>query len=571
MSYLKNLYWLKQIEVRRQCNESCVVVVVTNDRKRLVQLLKSDFVLRKHREVFWYDTVMGLWRIKCDGGRIYREPHYIGSAQQQSPIASLISRQQGLPRVPFDAFVNWMISEIFTLANARGSEQFEGYSRCFVITNVPPSAREYFSMTINALATADEPYLARVTIVVVTDCIEKILDPSVVENCIVVDVEPSTEEERRKLITEISNFLAKKGLKAPSNEEIKVLIDITRGLNLHDLETVLLESFVLKKRFDTDFIVQAKASIFAKSEVIEFVQSKYGFEAVGGYDYLKEYIKNTVIEPWRNRELAMELGLELPRGILLFGIQGTGKTWFTKALARELGIPMFKLGEIRSRWYGETESRLRRAFKILRASAPCILFIDEVDQIATARGSPQEHEVDRRVKNMLLEELGDAERNYIIVCTTNRPEDLDPAFIRRGRIDIIVPVLHPDFEARKQILRVHTSVVRRVPLAEDVDLDLIAEKTMFFTGAELEALVKMATQEAFKERKRRVYMKHFEIALQNFHKDIGREVQTIQHYLELADRFSTDRRFIEQVRRVYERELSRVREVTEYSRLEVSP
>jgi len=154
----------------------------------------------------------------------------------------------------------------------------------------------------------------------------------------------------------------------------------------------------------------------------------------------------------------------------------------------------------------------------------------------------------RRTFSILLEWLGDDRRKTIVVATTNVPEQLDEAFIRVGRFDYIIPILYPDFNARVEILKVHTSIKRKVPLSEDVDLRKIAMKTEYFTGAELEELVLRAARNALQEDADVVEMKHFEKALSTFKINMSERQRQLQHYLKLAEQYCNDIEFLEMLK-----------------------
>ena len=171
--------------------------------------------------------------------------------------------------------------------------------------------------------------------------------------------------------------------------------------------------------------------------------------------------------------------------------------------------------EILSKWVGESEKMIREIFRKARQHAPAIIFFDEIDAIAPARGIGYDSSgVTYRIVNQLLAELDGIEplNNVVVIAATNRPDILDPALLRPGRFDKLIYVPPPDKKARLEILRIHT---RRTPLADDVDLELIAEKTEGYSGADLEALVREAALLALREdmNATKVRMKHFLEAL----------------------------------------------------------
>ncbi|HIQ04003.1 MAG TPA: AAA family ATPase, partial [Desulfurococcales archaeon] len=222
------------------------------------------------------------------------------------------------------------------------------------------------------------------------------------------------------------------------------------------------------------------------------------WEDIGDLEEAKEKIREIVELPLKHPELFKHLGIEPPKGILLYGPPGTGKTLLAKALANEIGAYFITINgpEIMSKFYGESEERLREIFREAEENAPSIIFIDEIDAIAPKREEVT-GEVEKRVVAQLLALMdGLKERGKVIVIgATNRPEALDPALRRPGRFDREIEIRPPDKRGRKEILLVHT---RNMPLAEDVNLDEIAEITHGYTGADLAALAKEAAMNALR-------------------------------------------------------------------------
>jgi transitional endoplasmic reticulum ATPase len=222
------------------------------------------------------------------------------------------------------------------------------------------------------------------------------------------------------------------------------------------------------------------------------------YEDIGGLKEQLQRVREMIELPLKHPELFTRLGIEPPKGVLLYGPPGTGKTLIAKAVANESGANFYAINgpEVMSKYYGESEAKLREIFDQAEKSAPAIIFIDEVDAIA-----PKREEVTGEVERRLVAQLctlmdGLKSRGRVIViAATNRPNALDPALRRPGRFDREIEIGVPDRDGRKEILQIHT---RGMPLAKDVDLDKIADMTHGFVGADLEALCKEAAMSALR-------------------------------------------------------------------------
>jgi transitional endoplasmic reticulum ATPase len=219
-----------------------------------------------------------------------------------------------------------------------------------------------------------------------------------------------------------------------------------------------------------------------------------GWADIGGVDAAQEKLREGVELPLRNPQAFDRLGIRPAKGFLLYGPPGTGKTLLAKAVAKEAeaNFISMKSSDLLSKWYGESEQQISRLFARARQVAPCIVFIDEIDSLVPARGTGgAEPQVTARVVNTILAEMdGMEELNSIVVIgATNRPTLVDPALLRPGRFDELVYVGPPDRAGREHILKIHT---RNMPLASDVDLGRLAQRTERYTGADLEDVVRRA-------------------------------------------------------------------------------
>ncbi|RTL46324.1 MAG: ATP-dependent metallopeptidase FtsH/Yme1/Tma family protein [Burkholderiales bacterium] len=254
-----------------------------------------------------------------------------------------------------------------------------------------------------------------------------------------------------------------------------------------------------------------------KSKAKVYIQTETGvtFKDVAGIDEAREELME-VVEFLKSPDRYKRLGGKIPKGVLIVGAPGTGKTLLAKAVAGEAGVPFLSLSgsEFVEMFVGVGAARVRDLFEQAAAKAPCIVFIDELDALGKARGVGLSggHEEHEQTLNQLLVEMDgfDTNRGVIIMAATNRPEILDPALLRPGRFDRHVAIDRPDLNGRRQILEVH---VKHVTLAPDIDLAAIAARTPGFAGADLANLVNEATLRAAKRDKPAVEMKDFDEAL----------------------------------------------------------
>ena len=259
-----------------------------------------------------------------------------------------------------------------------------------------------------------------------------------------------------------------------------------------------------------------KAMSFGKSRarLLNESQNKVTFADVAGIDEAKDDCQE-IIEFLKDPKKFQRLGGRIPKGVLLMGSPGTGKTLLARAIAGEAGVPFFSISgsDFVEMFVGVGASRVRDLFEQGKKHAPCIIFIDEIDAVGRHRGSGLGggHDEREQTLNQLLVEMDGFESSdgVIIIAATNRPDVLDPAILRPGRFDRRIIVPRPDLKGRVGIVSVHT---RKVPLAPDVDLEIVARGTPGFSGADLENLVNEAALLAARQDKDFVSMADFEMA-----------------------------------------------------------
>ena len=240
------------------------------------------------------------------------------------------------------------------------------------------------------------------------------------------------------------------------------------------------------------------------------------WDEVGGVERVRRILEESVELPFKNPQVYRHIGIEPPRGILLYGPPGVGKTLLAKAAATEsqANFISVKGPEVMSKWVGESEKAVRMIFKKARQASPSIVFIDEIDSIAPRRGLQTSSGVTERIVNQLLTSIDGLEslERVLVIAATNRPDIVDEALLRTGRFDRLLYVEPPNAAGRLEILKVHT---RRMPLADDVDLAALAGRTEGYVGSDLAALCREAGLTAIRENLKasKVTRAHFDSAL----------------------------------------------------------
>ncbi len=332
----------------------------------------------------------------------------------------------------------------------------------------------------------------------------------------------------------------------------KVLPDINYDED-EPLTPEILEKLVVSKKDFRDALKIVRPSAL-REVLVEIPNVKW--ESVGGLENVKQELKEAVEWPLKKPECFKRLGVKPPRGILLYGAPGTGKTLLAKAVANEseANFISVKGPELLSKWVGESEKAVREIFKKARQTAPTIIFFDEIDSLAPRRGMGSDSHVTERVVNQLLTEIDGLEElnDIVVIGATNRPDIMDPSLLRPGRFDRLILTPIPDVEARKSVFKVHTE---GMPLVDEkavkdnpklkkediVNLNKIADKTEGYVGADIEAICREAAISALREdmKSKEVSMKHFEKALDIVFPSVTKDVE--KSYEELRQNFSKAR------------------------------
>ncbi len=277
-------------------------------------------------------------------------------------------------------------------------------------------------------------------------------------------------------------------------------------------QDILKKLIVVKEDFEHALKVVEPSAM--REVLIEVPNVKW--ENIGGLEDVKNLLRETIEWPLKYPDAFTRLGIRPPTGVLLYGPPGTGKTLLAKAVANESGANFISVKgpEMLSMWVGESERHIREVFRRAKQVAPCIIFFDEFDSIVPKRGGASDSHVTERVVSQLLAEMSGLEELHgvVVIAATNRPDLLDSALLRPGRLDRQILVHTPDEAARLEIFRVHT---KPMPLAEDVDISFLSKETAGFSGADIESVCMEAALSALRVNKNAeiVSRKDFEHAL----------------------------------------------------------
>lgn len=284
----------------------------------------------------------------------------------------------------------------------------------------------------------------------------------------------------------------------PENRE--VIVKSCQGLTLDEIESVFARSIVETKKFDQSIILEEKQQIIRKSGILEYYPPNNSLADVGGMGNIKEWLDQRTTS---FTDKAREFGIPTPKGILLLGVQGCGKSLTAKAIAATWKLPMLKLdvGRIFGSLVGQSEENIRKAISTAESVAPCILWADELEKGFAGTGSAGDSGTTARVFATFLTWMQEKTAPVFLIATANDVSALPPELLRKGRFDEIFFIDLPELNEREEIFNIHLKKRKRDPKAFKLKIKPLAEKSEGFSGAEIETVVIAALQRAFHENR----------------------------------------------------------------------
>jgi len=331
----------------------------------------------------------------------------------------------------------------------------------------------------------------------------------------IVEIDYMGEEDIKKLI---QDFIKVNELVAVSDELLDELTIAFKGLTEYEIINILSLAYSKEgslKRRDLDLIYEQKYQMVQKSGILEMIPLNESFNEIGGLEILKDWLSKKA-KVFKNLNKALDFGVDIPKGVLVVGMPGCGKSLNAKATAQLFGIPLLRLdmGKLLGKYVGESESNMRKAIKLAEAISPCVLWIDELEKAFAGIGNGGNAEVATRLFGYFLTWMQEKKSPAFVVATANDTSNLPPELMRKGRFDEIFYVDLPDTAERTKIFEIHLSKRRKMDVAS-IDCNELSRMTEGFSGADIEGVIKESIETAFVSGKNQVTTKDIMASIEN--------------------------------------------------------
>ncbi|MEI0489290.1 AAA family ATPase [Brachyspira pulli] len=331
----------------------------------------------------------------------------------------------------------------------------------------------------------------------------------------ILDIPFPTENDINSILDE---YIEAYSLEIEDTEKLEIISSL-KGLSEFEIKQILNLAYN-KGGFvsleDQSLILREKEQTIKKSGIVEIVNYKGGLDNIGGLDNLKDYIK-VKAKIFENLGKAIKFGVDIPKGILLVGLPGCGKSLASKSIANIFKTPLLRLdiGKLMGKYVGESEENLRKAIKIAEAVAPCVLWIDEIEKaFAGIGGTGGASDITTRLLGYILTWLQEKDSTVYVVATSNDITKLPPEFFRKGRFDELFRIELPNEKERKEILELHLN--KRNQDISKLNINGLVDKTKGYSGADIESIIQHAIEKCFVEDCKKMETKDLEDAMKDF-------------------------------------------------------